>query len=190
MATMEEKTRLEYAALMGKAQDAERMAFSSWMATGIAAMVLLAWGMGSRQPGSMVPVVMVAAAGFLAMIRSREQASSIAGYIEAHYESEDENPSYYTLLGRMRGTVGHGNSRDWHATAFFNAIGVVAAVFAWMWASNGDRGELWAGVVTGCMLAFGSYSLSETGRMQQADPAADWRRAEGGLHEVKRRGAR
>lgn len=189
MMTLDDKARMEYAALMDHAREAERMTFISWWTAGIAASALLAWGIGSRQPGFMVPVVLVAAAGFLAMSRWREQAALIAGYLETQHESPDETPSFHTRLGRLQGTLGGRAARDWHVTTFFNVIVVTAAVAAWMTASSADHGELWAGVVTGCALAFASYAVSETARMQQVDAASLWRRADGQIQEVRRSAA-
>src|SRR5688572_20553372 len=103
MSSTEEMARLEYAALMSRAQDAERMSFLCWMVAGIAAAVLLTWGIGSRQPSFMLPVVLVSAWGFLAKGRWREQGMLVAGYLEAHHESEDRAPAYFTRLGRMQG---------------------------------------------------------------------------------------
>ena len=186
MAMLDDKARMEYSALMDQARDAERMTFVSWWTSGIAASALLAWGIGSRQPASMVPVVLVAAAGFLAMSRWREQAALIAGYLEAHHENPHEAPFYHGRLARLQGTLGGRTAREWHVTTFYNVIVVTAAVTAWMAAGGTDRGELWAGVVTGCALAFVSYAVSETARTQQVDSAALWRRAEGQLREVRR----
>jgi len=183
---MEDKAHLEYAALMNEARDAERMAFVSWLAAGIAAATLLAWGIGARHPGFMLPVVAIAAAGFLAMMRWRERLALVTGYIETYHESDDISPCFHTRLGRLRATNGAGSSREWHATTFFNVLAVAAAVYAWMASKNAEHGELWAGIVTGCALAFASYSLSETARAQNQDAAQPWRRAEGRLSEVKR----
>jgi hypothetical protein len=186
MPMMDDKNHIEYAALMNEARDAERMTFVSWMSAGIAAAALLAWGIGSRQPGFMLPVVAVAAAGFLAMLRWRERAALVTGYIETYHESEHGSPSFFTRLNRLYATQGGGAARDWHIATFFNVIVVAAAVFAWMESANTSHGELWAGVVTGCGLAFASYSLSETARTQHMDAGALWRRSEGRLTEVKR----
>ena len=183
---MEDKAHLEYSALMDQARDAERMAFVSWLSAGIASAALLAWGIGSRQPGFMLPVVAIAAAGFLAMMRWRERLGLVTGYIETYHESDDISPSFHTRLGRFNATNGTGHARDWHATTFFNVVVVAAAVFAWMASKNAEHGELWAGIVTGCALAFASYSVSETSRAQNLDTAQLWRRAEGRLSEVKR----
>lgn len=189
MSTNDEKSRIEYGALLGQAQDAERLVYLSWILPGLAASALLAWGIGSHQPGFMVSVVLTAAVGFLGVSRWREQAAAIAGYLETYHESEGENPSYFNRLGRLKATLGNTASRDWHVTTFFNVIAVTAAVVAWMSSSSADHGELWAGVVTGCALAFASFSVSETVRAQQTDPAAQWRRADGGLREVTRHAA-
>ena len=183
---MEDKAHLEYAGLMNEARDAQRMAFVSWLSAGIAAAVLLAWGIGSRQPGFMLPVVAIAAAGFLAMMRWRERLALVTGYVETYHELDDASPAFFTRLARLHATNGTGASRDWHAATFFNVVVVAAAVFSWMVSKNAEHGELWAGIVTGCALAFASYSLSETARTQNLDAAQLWRRAEGRLNEVKR----
>jgi hypothetical protein len=183
----EENARLEYTALMSRARDAERMSFLSWMAGAVAGAMLLASGMASRQSGFMLPVVLVAAWGLVAMSRCREQAMLLAGYLEMHHESEDHTPAFYTRLGRMQGVGREGSGREWHPVIFLNALAVVATGFAWTVTKVGARGELWAGIVTGSTLALLSWSVSETSRIQQTDWASHWERAEGGLHEVKRR---
>lgn len=183
----DERSRIEYAALLHQARDAERIMVLSWLAPGVMATTLLAWGIGNHSPGFMVSVVLTAAAGFLAMSHWRERAALIAGYLEIYHESESDNPSYFNRLGRLKATLGHSSGREWHVTTYFNAISAVATVFAWVSSSSGNRGEMWAGFVTACALAFASYSFSETARAQNTDPAAQWRRADSGLREVKRR---
>jgi hypothetical protein len=185
--TTEEMARLEYAALMSRAQDAERMSFLCWMVAGVAAAALLAWGIGARQPSLMLPVVLVSAWGLLAMSRWREQGMLITGYLEAHHEAEGRAPAYFTRLGRLQGMAWDGAGREWNATVLLNAACVVAAVVAWTTASVGKHGELWAGVVTGGTLALMFWSVSEAARLQRTDAASLWRRADDGLHEVKRR---
>jgi len=185
MLMTDDKARIEYEALLRLARDTERMTFLAWLIPGVTASALLAWGIGTRHPGFMVAVVLTCAIGLLATSRWRERAGSIAGYVETYYESEGENPSYYNRRARLEATLGSGG-REWHVVTFFNGVAVAASVFAWMSSSNADHGELWAGVVTGCTLALASYSVSETTRALQSDPSAAWRRADGGLREVKR----
>jgi hypothetical protein len=158
-----------------------------WLVPGVTAAVLLAWGVASHAPGFMLPVVLTAAAGYLAMTRWREQAASIAGYLETYHEDENDNPSYFHRLGRLQATLADDGGRDWHVITFFNVISVMAAAVAWLSSHSADHGELWAGVVTACALVFASYSVSDTARAQQTDPGAQWRRADSGLREVKRR---
>lgn len=189
MTGLEDKEQIEYAALLDRARDAERMTFASWIATGIAAAGLLAWGIASGEPGFMVSVVMTAAAGFMAVSRWREQAASLAGYIEAFHESDAGGPAYHARLARLQNSAGPPVGRDWHATVFFNVIGAAAVVFAWLAAGSATYGELWAGVVTACALVFASFSVSENGRALQVDHAAQWRRSQEGPQEVKRRWA-
>jgi hypothetical protein len=184
----DERSRIEYAAQLHQARDAERMMVISWLLPGVMAATLLAWGIGSHAPGFMVSVVLTAAGGFLAMTHWRERVALIAGYLEIYHEAEADNPSFFHRLARLRATLGHTGGREWHVTTFFNALSAAAAVVAWMF-SSADHGELWAGIVTACALGFASYSFSETARAQQIDPAAPWRRADSGLREVRRVGS-
>jgi hypothetical protein len=140
----DERSRIEYAALLHQARDAERMMVFSWLAPGVMATTLLAWGIGNQSPGFMVSVVLTAAAGFLAMTHWRERAALIAGYLEIYHENESDNPSYFNRLGRLKATLGHSSGREWHVTTYFNAISAVATVFAWISSSSGNRGEMWA----------------------------------------------
>jgi hypothetical protein len=183
----DERSRIEYAALLHQARDADRLMVFSWLAPGVVATTLLAWGISSHSPGFMVSVVLTAAAGFLAMAYWRERAATIAGYLETYHESESDNPSFFNRLGRLKATLGNSGSRDWQVTTFFNAVSATAAIVAWIFSKSGERGEMWAGIVTACALGFASYSFSETSRSQQTDAAAQWRRADSGLREVKRR---
>src|SRR5262245_55663836 len=182
----EEKSRIEYAALHERAREAERMAQLSWIVPGLVATALLAYGIGDHSPGFLVSVVLTAAVGFLSTCRWREQAASVMGYIEAYHESEGDNPSFFGRLGRLSATQPQRASHEWHVTTFLNLVSVTAAIVAWTAAASSPHGELWAGVVTACALGFASYSVSETVRLHQNDPAAPWRRAESGLREVKR----
>lgn len=183
----DERSRIEYAALLHQARDAERLMVFSWLAPGVLATTLLAWGIGNHTPGFMVSVVLTAAAGFLAMSHWRERAATVAGYLEIYHESETDNPSYFHRYGRLKATLGNSGSREWHVTTYFNALCAAATVVAWVFSSSGDHGELWAGIVTALAVGFASYSFSETSRAQQTDTAAQWRRADSGLREVKRR---
>ncbi len=183
----DEKSRIEYAALLAQAREAERMTTLCWLAPGVVAAMLLAWGIANHSPGFMVPVVLTAAAGYLAMSRWREHAASVAGYLETYHESETDQPAYFHRLGRLSATLGNRGSRDWHVITLFNVVSVVAAVVSWLSSKTSEHGELWAGVVTACALALASYSVSDTARALQNDAAAQWRRADSGLREVRRR---
>src|SRR5215831_9094217 len=137
MITNEEKSRIEYAALLERARDAERMSQLSWIVPGLVATGLLACGIGNHSMGFLVSVVLTAAVGFLATCRWREQAASVAGYIQTYHEAEGDNPSYFSRLGRLQATLPNRASHDWHVTSFLNILSVTAAIVAWSFSATG-----------------------------------------------------
>jgi hypothetical protein len=186
MATLEDHERMEYSALMSRARDAERISQQTWVASGIAATVLLAWGVADKSPATMLPVVLAVAFGFHAMLQARNEAGLIAGYSREYHETRETGPQWFTELGRLRTLPGFAPASDWVACALANIAAALAVAYAWIFSSAAARGELLAGLVTGCGIAFAYYSISETARSRRTDHAAFWSQARGGIREVKR----
>jgi len=186
MASFDENQRIEYAALMNRGRDAERTSHLCWIASGIAATVLLSWGIDAKSPGMMIPVVLAIAYGYYTMVHGRQQTRLVAGYIKEFVE-RDGGSQWFTRLGHLEIVPNFNPSMsDWLSTALANAVVVIAVVLAWLFAGSASRGELFAGIVTGCAVAFAIHSVSETGRIRQSDPAAFWRQVSMGPTEEKR----
>ena len=186
MASFDENDRMEYSALMNRGRDAERTTQVCWVASGIGAAVLLSWGIAAKSPGLMLPVVFAVAYGFYTMIHGRQQVRLIAGYVKEFFEVPGSGPQWFTRLGHLEVVPGFNPSSDWLATCLGNAVVLVAVVFAWLNASVTPRGELLAGIVTGCAVAFAFHSVSETSRLRQTNPAAFWRQVSMGPVEEKK----
>jgi hypothetical protein len=186
MASFDENERMEYVALMSRGRDAERTSQICWTASAVSAAILLSWAIASRSPGLMLPVVFAAAFGFYAMIHGRQQVRLIAGYIKEFFETQGAGPQWFTRLGHLEVVPGFNPSSDWLTTCLANAMVVAAIVFAWLFAAGGAHGELLAGIVTGCGIAFAFHSISETARLRQSNPAAFWRQVSVGPIEEKR----
>jgi len=73
MASMSENERMEYTVLMSRGRDAERTSHFCWIASGIAATMLLSWGMAAKNPALMLPVIFVVAYGFYTMVHGRSR---------------------------------------------------------------------------------------------------------------------
>src|SRR5512137_596647 len=101
MAALDESDRMEYVALMGRGRDAERTAQVCWIASGIAAAVLLSWAIAARTSGLMLPVIFATAFGFYARIHGRQQVRLIAGYVCEFVESRPQSPQWFTRLGHL-----------------------------------------------------------------------------------------
>ncbi len=186
MVSHAEDRQMEYAALMDRGRDAERTGQLCWVAAGVAAAVLLSWGIGARNPGLMIPVVLAVALGFYAALRGRQQARLIAGYVEEFLEGEGGEPRWFTRSRQIQALPGMGPAGDWLNACLANAVIVVAVAFAWIFAAPAARGELMAGIVTGCAVGFAFHSISETSRLTRTDDAALWRQVSGRLREEKR----
>jgi hypothetical protein len=186
MATLDENERMEYVALMSRGRDAERTSQFCWVASAIAAAILLSWGIASRSAGLMLPAVFAAAFGFYALIHGRQQVRLIGGYVKEIFESQGAGPQWFTRLGHLEVVPGFNPSSDWLTTCLANAVVVAAVVFAWLFASVGPRGELMAGIVTGCGIVFAFHSVSETARLRQTNPGALWRQVVAGPVEERR----
>ena len=176
MASMNENERMEYSILMSRGRDAERTTHFCWIASGIAATMLLSWGMAAKSPALMLPVILAVAYGFYATVHGRQQTRLIAGYVKEFFESGDNAPQWFTRLGHLEIVPGFSASTtDWVSTVLANAVVVTAVVFAWLFSSAAPKGELYAGIVTGCGMVFAFHSISETTRLRQSDAATFWR---------------
>ena len=187
MASMNENERTEYSVLMSRGRDAERTSHFCWIASGIAATILLSWGIAAKSPGLMLPVIFAVAYGFYTMAHGRQQTRLIAGYVKEFFETHDSGPQWFTRLGHLEIVPGFSpSSSDWLSMALANAVVAAAIAFAWLFAAAAPRGELYAGIVTGCGLAFAFHSLTETSRLRQSDAAAFWRQVSMGPVEERR----
>jgi hypothetical protein len=164
----------EYQALMTRGRDAERAALICWTAAGLVAAVLLSWGIGAKNSSLMLPVIFAAAFGYYATIHSRNQVRLIAGYVKEFVETQPGGPQWFTRLGHLEVVPGFNPSSDWVATILVNTIVIASVVFAWLYASASVRGDLMAGIATGCGVGFALHSIAETARLRSANPAAFW----------------
>lgn len=176
----------EYQALMARGRDAERSSMICWTGAGLVAAILLSWGIAARNSGLMLPVIVAAAFGYYATIHSRQQVRLIAGYLKEFVEAEPNGPRWFTRLGHLEVVPGFNPSSDWVATVLVNATVALAVVFAWLFAASTVRGELMAGIVTGCGVAFSFHSNAETTRLRQTNPAAFWHQVNAGPAVEKR----
>lgn len=180
MPATSEWEQIEYEAIMSRGRDAERTSLVCWTASGLAAAVLLSWGVAAKTSSLMLPVVFAAAYGFYAALHSRQQIRLIAGYVKEFVESRGHGPQWFTRLGHLEVVPGFNPSGDWVATALANALSITAIVFSWLYASTSARGDLMAGVTTGLGLIFIFHSVTETGRLRQTNAAALWRQIASG----------
>ena len=164
----------EYQALMTRGRDAERTSLICWTAAGLTAAILLSWGIGAKNTSLMLPVIFAAAFGYYATIHSRSQIRLIAGYVKEFMETQPGGPQWFTRLGHLEVVPGFNPSSDWVATILVNAVVVTAIVFAWVFASASARGDLMAGIATGCGVGFALHSIAETARLRHANPGAFW----------------
>jgi hypothetical protein len=185
MTTHEESERVEYAALASRIREAERLSQTGWLASGLAAATLIAWGVIGRNAALMLPAILAVAWGFQVATRAREEAGWIAAYLEEFHESPGSGLQWFSQRGRVASNAGRG-AGDWAAVALANLSVGLAVAFAWVLSSATSRGELMAGLATGCGLAFGFYSVSETARELRSDRGALWRQTRQGLPEVGR----
>ena len=185
MTAFDENDRMEYAALMTGGRDAGHTGQLCGVASGIAAAVLLSWGVAAKSAALMLPVMLAVAYGFYANLRARYHARLVAGYVEEYHEGRG-GPQWFTRLRSARSLPGFSFAHDLVNTVLANAVMLAAVVFGWMFAPGALRGELMAGIVTGCGIVFAFHSFSETTRLHTTDFAASWRQASGELREEKR----
>lgn len=182
MPTLEEN---EYLVLMKRGQEADRGAYLVWTAGALAAAVMLSWAIAAKSPGLMIPVVFATAVGFYGLLRGRQQARAIASYVEEFHEDQ-RSALWQTRLTRLENQPGYSAIGDWAPLCLANAGVIVTLMLAWMYAGPVPRGDLMAGIVTGCGVLFGFHSISETIRMERTDWAGQWRRVSGELREAPR----
>ena len=175
----------EYQALMTRGRDAERAALICWTAAGLVAAVLLSWGIGAKNSSLMLPVIFASAFGYYATIHSRNQIRLIAGYVKEFVETQAGGPKWFTRLGHLEVVPGFNPSSDWVATLLVNAMVVTAIIFAWLFAASSTRGDLMAGIATGCGVGFAVHSIAETARLRQANPGAFWHQVRQGPAEER-----
>ncbi len=186
MPPLDEDGRMEYAALMSRGSDAERISQFCWVAAGVAATVLLSWAIEAKSSGLMLPVVFAVAFGFYATLRSRQQIRLIGGYVEEYFEGRGAAPQWFSRLRLLQNVPGFNSSNNWLAAFLANAVNLTAVVLAWVYAPTAARGELMAGIVTGCGVAFAFHSISETSRLDRTHFPALWRQVSGELREERR----
>jgi len=178
MTTLQENERLEYEALMNRGRDAEWTSQICWVVCGVAATVLLAWGIAARSSTLMLPVVVATAFGYYAMLRGRQQVRLIAGYIEEFFEKDEEGARWFTWLGNLRLVPGIQQTSDWFMTGLSNVPVVLAVVFSWVLGGDSRRGgDLMPGLVTGLAVVFMFHSITETSRLHRANFATYWRQS-------------
>ncbi len=175
MATFDENGNMEYAALMARGRDSERTWQICWTASGLVAGVMMSWAIAARNPGLMLPAIVAVAYGFYAMIHGRRQTRLIAGYVEEFFEQPTSGPQWFTRLGHLQTLPSFNPTSDWMMTFLCNAVVICAIGFAWLFSSVGPRGELMAGIVTGCGVVFAFHSISETSQLRRSDYATFWR---------------
>ncbi|HEY3217248.1 MAG TPA: hypothetical protein VGK93_12230 [Candidatus Eisenbacteria bacterium] len=185
MTTHEDSERVEYAALASRVREAERLSQYGWLSSGLAAAALIAWGVIGRSAALMLPAILAVAWGFQVATRAREEAGLIAAYLEEFHEGPGSGLQWFSQRSRLPSSAGRG-AGDWAAVALANLSVGLAVAFAWVFSSVTSRGELMAGLATGCGLAFAFYSVSETARELRSDRGALWRQTRQGLQEVGR----
>ena len=182
----QELERMEYEALMRRGSDAERTGLLCWTAGALTAAVMLSWAVEAKSPGLMIPVVFAIAVGFYGMLRGRQQVRWIASYVEEFCESES-GPQWFNRLHRLQNQAGYRTVGDWTTVALANAGVGLALLLAWRFSDSASRGDLMAGIATGCGVLFGFHSIAETVRMGQTDCSALWSKVSGELKEAPRR---
>ncbi len=105
--------------------------------------------------------------------------------MEEFHEGQ-KGPQWFTRLTRLENRPGYRAAGDWVSLCLANAGVIVALMLAWMYAGPVPRGDLMAGIVTGCGVLFGFHSIAETLRMVQTDWTAMWRQVGGELKEAPR----
>jgi hypothetical protein len=108
----------------------------------------------------------------------------MAAYAEEFLERRDNSGQWHTRLAIAQGTPGMHADSEWLFACLNNAVVIFAAVFAWLHDASVPRGELMAGIVSGCAVVFVFHSLSQAAELQRTNYGAIWRQTGRGLHEV------
>jgi hypothetical protein len=177
---------MEYNALMFRARALEHTGLATWAVSTTAAVALMAWGVNAGSPGIMLSVVFAVAAGYLPLVHARQQMKLMAGYVEEFLENKAGSAQWFTKLGRLGVLPSASPSNDWIVTAASNLIVLAATVSAWLFKAHTGHGELYAGAVTACGVAFVLHSITEMTRLGQTDYAALWRKVGNGPREAER----
>jgi hypothetical protein len=177
---------MEYTELMARRRDAERTWQTCWTASGLIAGVLLSWAIAARSSGLMLPVILAVAYGFYVMNHARRQALLIGGYVEEFFETGTNGLNWFSRAARTSSVPGFNPMSRWFFTFLTDVVVLLAVILAWMFAPAAPRGELMAGIVTGCGVIFVFHSLFETGQLLQIDFMAVWRQANSVPSVVKR----
>jgi hypothetical protein len=185
MSASEDCQMIEYEALMNHSAHVERTSQLCWTACGMAAAVLLSWGISGTNPALMIPVLLVIAFGFYARLRGRQQVRLIAGYVEEFHESRNGGPQWFTRLAQFQMTPTFHPAGDWLTVALANATVMAAVALSWLYSGSGERGELMAGFMTGCAVVFAFHSMSETTKLRQGRMAQMWRQASADLRDMR-----
>lgn len=180
-------THVEYVALMNRSRSIERTGQLAWVICAATATVLMSWAIQSASPGLMIPAVFAVAIGFYVSLHGRQQANLIAGYVEEFIESRSNGgPQWHTRLGHLQVVPVVHPVNDWLLAGLSNLATLTTVVLAWLFANGAERGELMAGLVTACSVAFALHSIVETVRLQQTNYASVWRQVGNGPREVRR----
>ena len=185
MSTFQETEQLEYQALMASSREASRTGLVCWLVSGVAASAMLAWGLATKSPALMLPVLLATAYGYYANLRSRHHVRLVAGYLEEFYEDRGA-ARWFTRLRSLESS--HAVfAHDWVTAALANGVVLAAVATSWLFAEGAARGDLMAGIVTGCGIVFAWHSTSETSRLRATDVGASWHQAGLKLRESPRR---
>lgn len=186
MSTYDSAGSAEYAALMSRSRDAERTGMLCWTAATLVSTSTLSWAIAARHPGMFLPVILAAATGYYAMLHSRRDVRMISAYLEEFEEKASDTSGWFSRVAAVRNAPGMPGSGEWVMTCLNAVLVAFATVFAWLDASATSRGEIMAGIVSGCAIVYLFYSLSETAQLQRTRYAALWRQAGNGIAEVGR----
>jgi hypothetical protein len=174
-----ESIHVEYAALMNRTRALEHTGLASWTVSTTAAVALMAWGVNAGNPGIMLPVIFAVAAGYLPLQHARQQMKLTAAYVEEFVEAKGGGAQWFSRVGQLNALSSAGAPNDWVMTATSNLVVLAATVSAWLYTSRANHGELFAGTVTACAVAFVLHSVTEMTRLGQVDYATMWRKAGG-----------
>jgi len=175
---------LEYAALMAHVRSLDRTALWSWLAAAIAAAALCSTGIGARNAGLMLPVVLCAAFGYYAHLRTRRMSRLIEGYLQEYFESGREGVQWHARLAQLFALPGTADGSEWMPLALSNLVTLAAVILSWTFAEGSSRGEFMAGFTTMAGVAFSVHSIVESMRTEQTHASNPWTQLHAPLREV------